>query len=172
MLNVDQGAEANIGIAGDGTLDVGVSGNNASNGTVNVASGGQLNAHALRVGSTFTSAATGLVTVDGASSTIDVVANLEVGSSANGSGTIDITGDGTLNVNGVTTVNATGAINVTDGAFSASDDVLVDGGDLFIAASSTFDLVAGRTLTASNGGLLDISGSSFELDDGKDAGDQ
>lgn len=77
-----------------------------------------------------------------------------------GSARYDLTG-GSLSVGGATTVNSGGTLHVGvtgGGVFNAGGDVTVDGGAFARGAAGVLNLASGRTLTARNGGQIDIIG--------------
>ena len=170
-LIVSQGATANFGTAGTGgTLNLGDSSNSSSQGTVQVLTGGTLNTGHIEIAPQ-TSGASGIMTVDGVGSTINQTlnsANLIVGSSSGGTGTLNVNADGSFNSGtGTTTINPTGTVNVTAGAFNANGPVVIDGGTLLRASNldgAEFNLATGQTLTASNGAQINFT-RAYDLDD-------
>ncbi|TWU30177.1 beta strand repeat-containing protein [Bythopirellula polymerisocia] len=150
---------SNQGVADfGGTLDIGVSNSGASDGVMNVESGGLVFAGNLSIG-TRTSTATGVVTVNGSTSEISVTDVTTIGSSSGGIGTLNIQSNGTFSTGtGTTTINATGTLNLNAGTFDAQGDVDVDGGTI-AATTDTLFVASGKTLTATNNATLNLSGN-------------
>ncbi len=188
QLVVSNDATASFGYnaGSEGTLEVGVSNFNATQGFVNVLGGGTLNAGHLNIATSNTDA-TGFVTLQDAGSTIDVLADLTIGSATGGAGTLDVLANGTLDtrIGSTTTINATGTINVnggdlningnttvrgtldvSGGSASLLGDVLIDGGT-WSQTAGTIRRVVGGTTTVSNDGLIDWATVGMNVADGQ-----
>lgn len=178
VVSDDAAASFGFNAGSEGTLEVGVSSFNATRGLVNVIGGGTLNAGKLNV-ATSTTGATGFVTVQDSGSTVNLLADLTIGSSTGGAGMLEIQNNATFNTGtGTTTINPTGTVNVGllgNGLFNANGAVNIVGGALDVGDSDDFDLAAGLTLTASNGGQVGFNndytidnGTTFEINSGAD----
>ena len=109
----------------------------------------------------------GRIRVFGAGSQITQGGNstLTLGAAVNTIASIEVFESGVYNTGaGLTTVNATGSIEIgigdfSDGTFNANGDVDVNGGSI-IRNNGSFNLAAGRTLTATSGGQIDLGGAT------------
>jgi fibronectin-binding autotransporter adhesin len=160
-LHVTNDATANYGV--NGILHIGNSGVATSEGHVTVESAGTLNTGHIDI-ATNASGATGSMTVDGGGSSISQTlsgATLDVGNASGGNGSLTIQNSGTFNSGtGQTTVLATGDIIHSGGTYNANGDIVLDGGNVYLQAT-TFNLAAGKNLSASSGSQVDMDGDYF-----------
>ncbi len=155
-LNVNNNGVADI----SGTLDIGVSTFNTTQGSLDIESAGRLLTGNLNI-ATLDTSATGTATVTGSASEINLSGDLEIGSKSGGSGRLDIASNGTLDVDGTTTINITGTLNMTGGKFVSDSDVVLAGGTFTKGFGATFDLAEDQALQASEGAQVDFSGIYF-----------
>ncbi|MFI4860992.1 MAG: beta strand repeat-containing protein [Phycisphaerales bacterium JB063] len=107
---------------------------------------------------------TATVNIDGAGSNlwINGAHALNVGSANPGStstANVNLTNGAQLGTGtGTSEINATGTVHINGGTFFANGDLDVNGGTL-MRTSGSFVLATGKTLTASNGGQVDFTGS-------------
>jgi hypothetical protein len=134
-------------------------------GTVRVQSGSNLTVGALTLANT-AAAATATLTVDGPGSAVTQTAGvpLVVGAASGSVGTLNVQNSGTFNTNatGATTINATGTVAITGGIFNANGNLTLNG-KLTSDLSGGFNLAAGKTLTAQNGGDAIFTGGGYSL---------
>jgi len=165
-LSIIEGATATI--QSNAGLQVGVSSDVGTSGSILVDTGGTLNVTNLSI-ATGTSNTSSTVTVTGSTSVINqTVHPLTVGSATGGDGTLDIKNEGTFHgTTAATTINASGKINVGvfgGGTFNANGDITVDGGTLRSGSTGDFTLGNSLTVTAMNDSLIDLN-TIYEIDD-------
>jgi T5SS/PEP-CTERM-associated repeat protein len=144
-------------------LNLGVSTNAATQGTLNVLSGSNVTTGLMGIG---TSAGTGTVTVSGTNSSLvqSGTSTLTIGSTnaAHNPGTLNIQSGGKFNTGtGTTTVNATGSINVGNasagGEFNVGGEIVVNGGTINLTHTNTN--FTAPVLTINGGQVIRNSGS-------------
>ncbi len=143
-----------------------------STGTLSINTGGDLNCKILYIANGSTG--TGTVTVNGSGSTVTQAGDstLTLGGTgvSTSVGTINVQSSGTFTTGtGAVTINKTGTVNITSGgSFTSNGNMTIDGGQLIQNGSTTsFTLAAGKTLTASNNALVQISNNETNISDGK-----
>ncbi|MFN3167198.1 MAG: PEP-CTERM sorting domain-containing protein [Phycisphaeraceae bacterium] len=160
-VNVESGADLNLGIIEMSTNDEGTS-------VINVTGTGstltQAGASALTVGSAGTSSATINVTDSG-------VFNAGTGTTTiNANGSVDVTTGGTFNVNGDLVING-GTVDIdATSTFTADGDITIDGGTLQDLGVAPLLLTAGnKNLLVTNGGQVITVGGDTNLRSGQTA---
>ncbi|MBC7783824.1 MAG: PEP-CTERM sorting domain-containing protein [Burkholderiales bacterium] len=157
------------------TLRFAFDNNPASTGTLIVNTQGKLNSN--NISAATGSAGTGTITVNGSGSAITQAgaSTLTLGGAGASTsvGTINIQSAGSFTTGtGAIAIQKTGTVNIAGGTFNANGDITLDGGKL-LHTSGTFNLAAGKNLTASNGaqvgftgGYIFENGSTFTIQSG------
>jgi len=166
-LNLLDSAMATI----PGTLGVADSTVAGSEGALNVESNAALTVGNMKIGTGGVSGQSGAVVAHDSGSIMQTGAStLSVGAAANNVGTLTVDYSGVFTTGtGDTTIKKTGAIVIgvntsNTGRFNANGNIILDGGLLKCAPSSTFTWAAGKTMTLSNGGKADLK-TSFTVPD-------
>ena len=189
MYISQQDATGSVTVDSSGTLNVngimviaGFYSGSGSDGGLSVLTGAGVNADSVFIGYNDGDQGTGTLTVDGSGSTFvqSAASSLTVGNADtpgnNGVHTVNIQNLGVFTTGtGNISINKTGTLNInTSGALNANGDVYVDGGTLSSNGGS-FNLAAGKNVTASNDGQVSFSGdygigggSTFTIQSGAD----
>ncbi len=118
---------------------------------------------------------TGTLTVDGSGSTVTLNGGSILSMGA-GTGTLNVQNSGVFNTGtGTTTARANSTININGGTFNANGNVTLNGGTLNRDGAGSFNLTAGRALTAQSDGQIAFTGNynidedtTFNIFDGAD----
>ncbi len=137
---------------------------NSADGELNIQDSAAVSASFVTIG--LSENAQGFVTVDGLESTLTSSGDLWVGNNTGGSGTLTVRNSGAATVDGALNVSHFGTVDLqTYGELNANGNVTIDGGALQCSNNASFNLAAGKKLTAKNNGQVGFTGS-YELDDG------
>ena len=189
LLISQQGGTGSLSVTDNASMDVngfltisGFLAGAGTDGTLDVLTGGDVTADTIRIGYNDGDQGTGTLTVDGTGSTVvqSGASTLTVGNADtpgnNGSHTLHVQNGGIFTTGtGAITINKTGTVNLTSsGTLNANGNITVDGGT-FNPNGITFNLAAGKNLTASNNGQVALTdeyaignGSTFTIQSGAD----
>ena len=169
-LILREGGTASIA-TNSGVLNIGDSGFDATLGEVSVSGASTLSTGHIRI-APFTSQATGSMTVSGTGGNSSIKqtragADLTVGSTSGGAGTLDVEAGGTFTSGtGTTTVNATGQVDINGGTYNANGNLIVNGGSFtgsFTNSGDALNLASGIAVAVQNSGQLTINTAQLTI---------